>query len=192
MKLTVDTTPAGILRAVADHLDAQGNSTERPLVGLHLPPFGTVLPEQGGVFCGIYADDSGRLRGLVTPEGDAGERGSMEWGCRGKEIEGASSLTDGWLNTHAMAMAGSKMAKKVLAARVNGFNDWCIPAQKQLMACYLFHPAPFAKMWHWSSTQYSATSAWVQYFEDGYASINLKDNENRCRLVRSFPLGGGL
>jgi hypothetical protein len=42
--------------------------------------------------------------------------------------------------------------------------------------------------WHWSSTQYSALSAWVQTFSDGCQHLANKGGTGRARAVRRFKL----
>jgi hypothetical protein len=46
----------------------------------------------------------------------------------------------------------------------------------------------FEADWYWSSTQYSATSAWGQYFYDGGQGSANKVSKGRVRLVRSIKL----
>lgn len=46
----------------------------------------------------------------------------------------------------------------------------------------------FEPEWHWSSTQYSSTNAWNQYFDDGDADDNSKRFEARVVLCRLIPL----
>ena len=48
----------------------------------------------------------------------------------------------------------------------------------------------FEEAWHWSSTQYSADDAWVQYFADGSQGISGKEFEasaRACRLIQLTP-----
>jgi hypothetical protein len=42
--------------------------------------------------------------------------------------------------------------------------------------------------WHWTATQFSAGSAWIQDFDDGYQSNLVKDTEVLARAVRRLPL----
>lgn len=44
----------------------------------------------------------------------------------------------------------------------------------------------FDEAWYWTSTQYSALSAWCQGFDDGYQGNNGKDDKLRARAVRRF------
>ena len=44
-----------------------------------------------------------------------------------------------------------------------------------------------AETWYWSSTEYSATNAWLLYLDYGYASRNTKaTNQGRVRAVSAF------
>ena len=40
--------------------------------------------------------------------------------------------------------------------------------------------------WYWSSTQYSALTAWGLTLNDGYMSIDYKFNQHRVRPVSAF------
>ena len=42
--------------------------------------------------------------------------------------------------------------------------------------------------YYWSSTQSSEGDAFIQYFDDGGQSGDLKDDQRRCRFVRLIPL----
>ena len=42
--------------------------------------------------------------------------------------------------------------------------------------------------WHWTSTQYSESSAWMQNFADGSQDYTSKSYERRVRFVRLIPL----
>jgi len=46
----------------------------------------------------------------------------------------------------------------------------------------------FEEAWYWSSTQYSASSAWYQYFYYGSQNGNNKSHEGRARAVRLIQL----
>lgn len=51
-------------------------------------------------------------------------------------VPGATSCFDSVANTHAMAAAGSPLAKRVLALSINGFTDWVIGARDVVEICY--------------------------------------------------------
>ena len=44
----------------------------------------------------------------------------------------------------------------------------------------------FEEEWYWSSEQYSARRAWIQFFYDGSQSSSVKSAELRARAVRRF------
>ncbi|PKM30205.1 MAG: DUF1566 domain-containing protein [Gammaproteobacteria bacterium HGW-Gammaproteobacteria-11] len=50
----------------------------------------------------------------------------------------------------------------------------------------------FDDAWHWSSTQYSPTSAWIQHFGDGIQGSDRKDYALRARAVRRFIINSAL
>lgn len=52
------------------------------------------------------------------------------------DVPSATSCFDSMANTKAMAEAGSTIAKQALAATINGFTDWCIPARDVLEMGY--------------------------------------------------------
>lgn len=54
------------------------------------------------------------------------------------DVPGATSCFDSMANTQAMAAAGSPIAQKALAANINGFTDWCIPARDVLEMGYRY------------------------------------------------------
>lgn len=59
-----------------------------------------------------------------------------------------------------------------------------LPAQTSAAAFKQGGDQALADTWYWSSTQYSATSAWSQYFGDGGQSSTAKSIEGRVRPVR--------
>jgi hypothetical protein len=49
-------------------------------------------------------------------------------------------------------------------------------------------PQAFVPGWHWTSTQYSESFAWSQYFNDGNQNYHDKKYEARARAVRLIQL----
>lgn len=93
-----------------------------------LPAIGQ--PYGGGFVTGITRDpDTGKSYLNITAGAEHELVGA--WGKYGEKIEGADSFTDGRANTEAMAAAGSEIAQKVLALRIDGHDDWAIPARDQ-------------------------------------------------------------
>lgn len=155
-----------------------------------LPTFGAIVPGEGGHLAGI-------MRGPVVN----GERYPdyaiivaitpavlLPWGEYGKEVAGAGSLTDGLANTQAMLKAKCPPALHVAGIEIEGHKDYYLPARSELWAARANVPELFDKAWHWSSTQHSRISAFVQDFEDGGSFWDGKVYEHRVRAVRRIPL----
>jgi hypothetical protein len=80
----------------------------------------------------------------------------------------------------------------------NGKSDWHLPSRDELNELYKYAiSAPsggsrrklrpsFSAEDYWSSSEYSATNAWAQYFNNGYQSTNNKTLTSRLRPVRAF------
>ncbi|MCH0754289.1 DUF1566 domain-containing protein, partial [Pseudomonas aeruginosa] len=67
---------------------------------------------------------------------------------------------------------------------ISGHNDFYLPAQAELMLAWANVPEVFAEGWCWSSTQYSAYSAFYTFFYDGYTYYGGKGSDFRVRPVR--------
>jgi len=148
-----------------------------PLPGQH-------WPEQGGFYGGIMRSADG-LSGwhLVLPDG-AQFAFKSKWGIEGKRIAGADCRFDGHANTLAMAAAGNALAKKI--RKLPG--DCHLPSRAESALMYAVMPERFELGWHWTSTQYSDTTAWPQNFGNGLQLCNRKVYEGRCRAVRRLVL----
>src|SRR6266571_5785428 len=91
---------------------------------------------EGGFFGGYYFDRT--RRALVWAPKAEGELHDVRWNKSLAEVQGALSYVDGLANTIAMAEAGSELAKKILALRIGGHDDWAVPALDQLELGYRF------------------------------------------------------
>jgi hypothetical protein len=69
-------------------------------------------------------------------------------------------------------------------------NDARLPTKVEAALLYANLKAEFETSdWYWTSTPYSASDAWVQYFRYGsQGNYYLKSTERLCRAVRRFPL----
>lgn len=107
------------------------------------------------------------------------------WGEYGQEVE--TTHGDGEKNTRAMAEAGSSIAIQALEAGA------FIPSA---MECHLLMHAKETGViedlredrFYWSSSQYSANSAYLVDFEYGWQDYDDKFNERPGRLVRKIPV----
>lgn len=111
-----------------------------------------------------------------------------EWGEYGQDVDGAVSYRDGASNTIAMAEAGSTIAKQALEIGEGVF----IPSVLELALLFSAKQAGelsgFADRWYWSSSQYSADTAFDTHFYDGYTNGNGKLSDFRVRPVRKIPI----
>ncbi|EOV0889312.1 hypothetical protein ACOKYS_006384 [Pseudomonas aeruginosa] len=109
-----------------------------------------------------------------------------EWGEYGQDVDGAVSYRDGASNTVAMAEAGSPIAKQAMEIGEGVF----IPSVLELALLFSAKQAGelsgFADRWYWSSSQYSANSAFTTDFYDGYTFSSGKDDVFRVRPVRKI------
>ena len=67
-----------------------------------------------------------------------------------------------------------------------GYDDWYLPSKNELNAMYINKAeiGGFSSTGYWSSTEYSSSDAWYQYFYSGYQYDNYKTTSYRVRCVR--------
>jgi len=90
---------------------------------------------QGGLFAGVFTLGSDRYGLIVSPKA-LGDLPNQPWGEYGQDIPNARSCNDGRANTKAMAVAGSAIAKTILALDIGGHNDWYLPSRDELELIY--------------------------------------------------------
>lgn len=156
-----------------------------------LPRFGELVPNAGGrlggimrgaLVNGVYQPDYA----LIVPDIPAS---LLAWGEQGKTVEGANSLTDGLANTQAMLKANCAAAQHIHElGKTTGHTDLYLAARAEYWALRANVPKLFDKEWHWTSTQHSSSSAFVQDFESGYSVWYGKGNTYRVRPVRRIQL----
>lgn len=91
-------------------------------------------PFEGGYFAGIICTGDATHAVIVSPI--AGDLAPAIWLPPRKKVKGALSFYDGYANTNAMALAGSKLAEAVLELNIGGFTDWYLPARDDLELVY--------------------------------------------------------
>ena len=150
---------------------------------------------QGGIVAYILqAGDPGYdanvPHGLIAAPSD---QGTAQWGCNGTVIPGAdgTAIGTGAQNSIDIINGCSDVG---IAARLcgdlvlGGYSDWYLPSKDELFKFYLNKAVigGFANSSsYWSSTEYSNTRAWVQYFE-GFQYRDYKNYGLRVRAVRAF------
>jgi hypothetical protein len=142
---------------------------------------------QGGIIFNI--DDTGQ-HGLIAATSD---QSGGPWGCYGTIIGGTSTaIGSGQANTAAIVNGCSTAG---IAARIcddlvlNGYSDWFLPSKDELNQLYLQKSVVGGFIYgdYWSSSEYSAGSAWFKNFNDyGHQDYESKVNINYVRAVRAF------
>ena len=64
-------------------------------------------------------------------------------------------------------------------------DDARLPTKREAALLYANLPDEFDKSdWHWTSTPYSYSDAWMQYFDDGGQGNSHQSSKRLCRAVR--------
>ncbi|MFT6044672.1 MAG: hypothetical protein ACI9WC_000369 [Arenicella sp.] len=157
--------------------------------GPTLYAIGDTGPAGGKVF---YVIDGG-TQGLEAAPDDSTQFIST-WGCGGTDISGTSTAVgSGAANTDAIiggctTETDSTAAEVARMYELNGFTDWFLPSKDELNLLYLQKDVVggFASAVYWSSSQASASNAWLQFFDDGFQNDILKSSTGNVRAVRAF------
>lgn len=166
--------------------------TTEPTNILTPPAIGQYWPGQGGVYMGTapaiaHLPARHLIFGSEAPE-------NLPWGPYGTTVDGANSRIDGAANTaailaHKAAHGGEFPAAEWAAAyTADGHTDFHLPSQADLFFASLQPAGLFALAWHWSSTQGSSLSAFIQYFAGGWSRWGSKGRAYRVRAVRWIHL----
>jgi hypothetical protein len=158
----------------------------------------------GKVFYILVEGDPGYSKrhqhGLIVSTADLKDSRGLNylfWGCGGTTIAGSDgrAIGTGAQNTKNI-VAGCSQSE--IAGRMcndlnlNDEDDWYLPSLDELEKLYknigtvggfdLNH----SEVIYWSSTEYSAGSAWGIDFVDGKIDWTYKDENNHVRPIRSF------
>jgi len=107
---------------------------------MNAPAITTTLPEigapfEGGFFAGLIRSE-GHTYGLIVAPKQEGEAEDLVWHNDYEDHPGATSYNDGAANTAYLASIGSPLAQWAVALRIDGRNDWYVPAQDELEVIY--------------------------------------------------------
>lgn len=146
------------------------------------PPLpGTYWEGQGGIFVGTILDGETHYHLVMATKAFKGP-----WGEYGAEVEGEFSYSNGQHNTQLIlaAQPQNELLLEITTHSADGHTDFYLPANFENNLICANAQKHIEKVWHWSSTQYSANDAWGQYFEGGYQYILSKYDELAARAVR--------
>lgn len=93
-------------------------------------------PFEGGYYGGKIKIGLAICAIVWSPKAEGEIKG--KWLDSYTDVPGATSCFDSMANTKAMAEAGSPIAQQALAANINGFTDWCVPARDVLEMGYRY------------------------------------------------------
>ena len=103
---------------------------------------------------------------------------------------GATSTTNGSVNTVAAYNQSSASSAIQLCYELNqgGYQDWYLPAKDELNCLYQNKAAidAYATGFYWSSTEKGASTAWRQFFGNGFQYADNKFAPLRVRCVRAL------
>ncbi|MBP9649146.1 MAG: DUF1566 domain-containing protein, partial [Paludibacteraceae bacterium] len=178
------------------NISITGSGTETSPYTISTTPLTIGQAYQGGII--FWLDATGQ-HGLIAATAD--QNTGIQWYNGTYRYTGTAGdgLYAGAMNT-AMIVAtqmadnqSGSFAAKVCAdysVTVGGvtYGDWYLPSKYELNLLYLQKIAVggFASAYYWSSTENNISNAWIQAFDSGNQTNNLKLFTNRVRAVRAF------
>ena len=154
-------------------------------------PLGTYI--QGGYYQGKFTDNSVEYALILAPNGTGNNNGNLLSYGSNSTSSGATSLTNGPVNTSTLAAAAGDWPAADWAAglSLNGYSDWYLPAKDEMTAMSLVASTlpsgqEWASSWDtWSSTEINSTYAWMGYMPIGSLGWSSTDGKNKTRVVRA-------
>jgi hypothetical protein len=117
------------------------------------------------------------------------------WGCYGVSISGADGTAVGTgeqntIDIEAGCTTAGTAADLCANLSLGGYSDWFLPSKDELNLMYenlkVAGVGGFTDGYYWSSSEYYANNAWIQWFSTGYQYKNYKNNLIRVRAIRAF------
>ena len=142
----------------------------------------------GGIVFYVYDDGQ---HGLIAAQADV----MGPWTSSSFFNTRANATNDGvhggFTNTERIIMQaglGPYAAFNCTNYQGGNFSDWYLPSKSELNLLYAQRNVVggFTSNEYWSSTEFSAGSAWCHYFFDGSQFSNSKSASFRARAIRSF------
>jgi hypothetical protein len=183
----VEVQVADLIRALSEPMEGIDMPAIYAALPSSTPKIGEPWEGQGGIYAGVMRGEGSKPDyHLIVPARSAAVAKGITWGGRGVDDAGAKSDFDGLANTRALTASSQEhpAAKWAAALRIDGHDDFYLPARRELGLLCANVPELFEKVWHWSSTQYSANDAWGQLFGDGHQNGYDKGTEFQAVAVR--------
>jgi len=152
-----------------------------------IPGYGERWEEQGGILLATMPSVSGApAYHIIFPTEDEAAA-ELTWGGSGETVEGISDI-DGLANTRLLIGRNTNhpAAKFCADLRLHGHDDWYLLANREASLARAVNPGLFGPGYHWTSTQSSASGAFVQAFSDGNQYLGSKGSQFKVRAVRSI------
>jgi hypothetical protein len=136
--------------------------------------------------------DANKQHGLIATTADLNGGAEIAWsniialvGTTG------TALGTGQANTTAIVgQGGCTSGAAYLCDHLTegGYSDWYLPSKEELNKLYLNRVAigGFDNYYYWSSSEFSASNAWAQYFDTGDQLNGPKGNPTLVRAARAF------
>jgi hypothetical protein len=156
-----------------------------PALPYPVPRIGEAWPGQGGINGGLARDVDGKPYWLIVSPKNVGSFEGIEYGGYGVDEPGAKSEFDGRANAIALINSSTShpIVEKCVGFVHEGHSDFYVAAKRESAVLYANVKEEF-EGWHLTSTQYSDSYAWVQYFGYGSQRGLSKGYKGRVRLVR--------
>ncbi len=132
---------------------------------------------------------AGEIHGLIAALADVGP--IVQWGCNPTFLNGTSTaIGTGATNTALIStLCGAGTAARTCSDyEFGGYSDWYLPSKEELNKLALNRTiiGGFTSGGYWTSSENSATEAWLISFGDGNNYFVEKTNLRIVRPVRSF------
>lgn len=164
----------------------------------------------GGFYAGSQIGPDGKTYALIVAPKETGEMLDIQWKKSNTRSEGALDLFDGLRNSEALNNADHPAAQFCRQLDIGGFKDWHLPSledmqllrrhfmpvdganwnpgQTKVEAFKQGNAQAFERGYYWTSTQASASFAWVQNVGSGNQYYDFKSFKLRVRAVRKIIL----
>ena len=149
---------------------------------------------QGGKIFYITAPVAGATSGTAGLISKTTDMPTGTWGCYGTAISGADGTAIGTGNQNTIDIYNAGCANTSNAANYcfnltdGTYSDWWLPSKDELNQMYIQKTVigGFVAYNYWSSSEFSSTNAWYQYFNNGVQYSYGKGGGTYVRAVRGF------